>query len=144
MACKSQFLTASANLEREQFKTGRSMAYEQVFNDKSGTTATTYGLSNGLEYNVLADGVITNMLTGLNVQPHLENVNESIFCLSLNDLFPYLKSGNQLPLYMMPKVQLELYWTSDTAKARCQTPTTASSFPIKQTQFFADYLFYDV
>lgn len=143
MACKSQFLTGSANLEREQYKTGRQMAYEQVYEPKSQVTAEKYGLSNGLEYNVLADDVIANMLQGLNVQPHLTNVNESIFCLSLNDLFPYLKSGNQLPLYMMPKVQLELYWTSDTAKARCRTATTGSSFPIKQTQFYADYLFYD-
>lgn len=143
MGCKSQFLTGSANLEREQFKTGRQIAYEQVYNDKSGTTSTDYGLSNGLEYNVLNSGDITNMDVGLNIQPHLANVNESIFCLSLNDLFPYLKSGNQLPLYMMPRVQLELYWTSDTAKARCRTSATSSSFPIKQTQFFADYLFYD-
>ena len=143
MGCKSQFLTGSANLEREQFKTGRQIAYEPIYDASSGSVAPNYGLSNGLEYNVLAKDVIADMDIGLNVQPHLENVNESVFCLSLNDLFPYLKSGNQLPLYMMPRIQLELYWTSDTAKARCYSDTTGSSFPIKQVQFFADYLFYD-
>ena len=144
MACKSQFVTGSSNLEREQFKTGRGMAYEQVFDDESGKSATTYGLANGLEYNTLADGVVkAGYKQGLNVQQHLRNSQESTFSLSLNDLFPYLKSGNQLPLFMMPRVQLELYWTSDASKSRCVSPTTGSSFEIKQTQFFADYLFYD-
>lgn len=143
MACKSQFLTGSANLEREQFKSGRQVAYQPVYDAGSGSSAPNYGLSNGLEYNVLAKNVIASMDVGLNVQPHLLNKNESVFCLSLNDLFPYLKSGNQLPLYMMPRIQLELYWTSDTAKARCFTEITGSTFKIKQVQFFADYLFYD-
>lgn len=143
IACKSQFLSSSANVEREQFKTGRGVSYEQIFTDESGKLATDYGISNGIEYNILADGDITGMDNGLRPQPHLLNSNESVFSLSLNDLFPYLKSGNQLPLYMMPRVQLELYFTSNTSKSRCFSATTGSSFEIKQTQFFADYLFYD-
>ncbi len=141
-ACKSTFITNSANKEREQYKTGRQNAYTNLYTDANSTDGAFVGLDNNKDYDSTTGNVVEN---------HLLNGNESIFSLSLHELFPYLKSGNQLPLYMMPSVQIELYWspqtwaTTGTRSARmCNPSTSGETYPILKanTQIFADYLFY--
>ena len=150
LACKSQFVSNSANKEREQYKTGRQMSYEQVFTNDNGQNAGGYGLSNHRDYDIRAGGGITTgfVRQGLSVEEHLLNDKESSFSLSLHDLFPYLKSGNQLPLFMMPRVQIEIYWADLVSNARMCSQTDAdaananSVFPVISQQIYADYLFY--
>ena len=141
---KSTIITNSANKEREQYKTGRQNAYSNLYTHASVTDASFIGLDNNKDYN-------TAEATGNTVENHLLNSNESIFSLSLHELFPYLKSGNQLPLYMMPTIQIELYWspqtwvTTGTRSARmCAPGDSGETYPIikANTQIFADYLFY--
>jgi len=156
MACKSQFVSNAANKEREQYKTGRQVCYGQVFSDGLGQVAGGYGLDNHLDYDIRsatsgAAGAKPSGFKreGLSVENHLINTFESTFALSLHDLFPYLKSGNQLPLMMMPRVQLELYWENLEGGSRlCSaTPYDATdsdtTFKIKSASVFADYLFYN-
>ena len=153
MGCESMFVSNSSNKEREQYKTGRQIAYESIYsvgaNDRTAQTDSVgYGLSNGKEYNEDAThgtgGGTGNHEVGTSVQDCLLSENESTFALSLNDLFPYLKSGNQLPLYMMPTVVLELYWQSGVGGARLSAPKAGGviNHVIKKPQLFADYLFY--
>lgn len=156
MACKSQFVSNAANKEREQYKTGRQVCYGQVFGDGKGSEAGGYGLANNCDYDTRSatDGAAGAKPSGfkregLSVENHLINVHESTFALSLHDLFPYLKSGNQLPLFMMPRVQLEIYWEDIAGGSRLCSGTAydatdaGTTFKIKSTSVFADYLFYD-
>ena len=147
LACKSQFVSNSANKEREQYKTGRQITYEQIMTDGKGNEGGGYGLSNSYDYDIRTAGPAFKR-RGLSVEPHLLNKNKSSFALSLHDLFPYLKSGNQLPLFMMPRVQLEIYWTPLISDGRLCSQTVAaaatagSTFKVASTFVFADYLFY--
>jgi len=154
MGCESMLVSNSANKEREQYKTGRQVAYKSVYkvgaNDRvAQTDALGYSLDNGKEYN--EDGTngrgggVPNHEVGTSVQDALLSEKESTFAVSLNELFPYLKSGNQLPLYMMPSVLIELYWQPVATKGtRLSAPKAASNvqWEIKRPQIFADYLFY--
>ena len=155
LACKSQFVSNSANKEREQYKTGRQITYEQIMTAKKGQEAGGYGLSNSYDYDIRgatggAGGVAPPAFKrqGVSVENHLLNKNKSSYALSLHDLFPYLKSGNQLPLFMMPRVQLEIYWTPLVSDGRLCSQTVAaaatagSTFKVASTFVFADYLFY--
>lgn len=150
LACKSQFVSNSANKEREQYKTGRQVSYEQIFTDLKGQEAGGYGLSNHRDYdNRPAGGIVTgHVRQGLSVEQHLLNSKESSFALSLHDLFAYLKSGNQLPLFMMPRVQIEIYWSDLVSNSRMCSQTDAdaadanTTFPVSSAQIYADYLFY--
>jgi len=150
LGCKSQFVSNSANKEREQYKTGRQVAYAPCFTAQKGQEAGGYGLSNHRDYDErAAGGIVTgHVREGLSVEEHLLNDKESSFALSLHDLFPYLKSGNQLPLFMMPRVQVELYWTDLVSDGRICSQTDAdatdpnSLFPVSSVSIFADYLFY--
>jgi hypothetical protein len=155
MACKSQFVSNAANKEREQYKTGRQISYSQVFSDGKGQEAGGYGLDNHLDYDIRTatsspSGAkpVGFKRQGLSVENHLINSHESTFSLSLHDLFPYLKSGNQLPLFMMPRVQVEIYWADEFGNGRLCSQTAVdrtlpeTSFKIKSTTIFADYLFY--
>ncbi len=149
MGCESMFLSNSTNKEREQYKTGRQIAYETIYdeganNRKGQTDSNGYSISNGKEYNEDAThGTRTEV--GISVQDCLLSEKESTFAISLNDLFPYLKSGNQLPLYMMPTVVIELYWQPvATEGTRLCAPKSVANvqWEIKQPQLYADYLFY--
>tara|TARA_R110002096_G_C14586892_1_gene721693 strand:+ start:501 stop:1928 length:1428 start_codon:yes stop_codon:yes gene_type:complete len=154
MGCESMLVSNSANKEREQYKTGRQIAYESVYkvgaNSRvSQTDALGYGIANGKEYNEDAThgrgGGVGVHEVGTSVQDALLSANESTFAISLNDLFPYLKSGNQLPLYMMPSVLIELYWQPVATKGtRLSAPKAGANvqWEIKRPQIFADYLFY--
>lgn len=155
MGCKSQFVSNAANKEREQYKTGRQICYEQIFSDGKGQVAGGYGLSNHFDYDIRSATSSPSgakpkgqKRQGLSVEDHLLNSKESTFALSLHDLFPYLKSGNQLPLFMMPRVQVELYWSDVVGNGRLCSQTTVDAgtantqFPVKTVSIFADYLFY--
>ena len=148
MACESMFISNTANKEREQFKTGRQVAYEQVYvrsddgagnvNLDSRVEASGYGLCNGKEYD---EDVGASQ--GLSVKKHLLTSSLSTYALSLHELFPYLKSGNQLPLYMMPTVQIELFFRPASDLARmCDPAEGGLTYEINSPQLFADYLFY--
>tara|TARA_R100000951_G_scaffold93919_1_gene82507 strand:- start:2397 stop:3806 length:1410 start_codon:yes stop_codon:yes gene_type:complete len=154
MGCESMFLANSVNKEREQYKTGRQIAYESVYvggvatSRDAQTDANGYSISNGKEYNEDAThgtgGGTGNHEVGRSVQDCILSEHESTFSLPLNSLFPYLQSGNQLPLFIMPTVVLEIYWQSGVGGARLSAPKAGGiiNHEIKQPQLFADYLFY--
>ena len=90
MGCESMFVSNSSNKEREQYKTGRQIAYESIYsvganNRTAQTDSVGYGLSNGKEYNedaVNGTGGGANVV-GTSVQDCLLSENESSFALSM-------------------------------------------------------------
>lgn len=111
---KSMLVSNSSNKNREQYQSGRMIDYEVIIDKNSSVKSTSgYGLSNGLEYNLKS----TDALEGLSAQPHLKHSAGSTLQIKLHDLFPYMKSGNQLPLYLLPneRIQVQLFW-ADTTK----------------------------
>ena len=129
---KSMFLHNSTNKEREQYLNGRSIDFQMnyLLNPAaaaglrfSNQTAQGYGLDNGLDFNCVAGDV----LEGLSVQPHLEHSAGSTLQIKLHDLFPYMKSGNQIPLFLLPneRIQVQLFWAD--AVQRIGIPATADA-----------------
>ena len=152
--CKSMFVSNSANKEREQYTTGRQINYEVKYDALSRHKATHYGLSNDNEYSTTA-WAKNNELAGLSVQDHLIMSEGSTFQIALHDLFPFLKSGNQLPLFLLgqnERIQIELFWEPDLMGNRMSQSASGSTsatlkeaFVIDQTKckVIADYVFYD-
>ena len=121
---KSMLINNSTNKNKEQYLSGRQVDYEVVVDKNSSTLSTNgYGLSNGLEYNLRS----TDALEGLSAQPHLKHSAGSTLQIKLHDLFPYMKSGNQLPLYLLPneRIQVQLFWTD--TKQRIAVPSSADA-----------------
>ena len=147
----SLFISNSANKEREQYTTGRQINYEVLYNPDSFVTADRYGLSNNNDYSTTAQGELG---IGLSVQNHLLLANESTFQIALHDLFPFLKAGNQLPLYMLPneRIQIEIFWEPDKLGNRAGQNASGvdlgkinAVWEIDQNKckLIADYVFYD-
>ena len=123
-AIKSMLINNSTNKNKEQYLSGRAVDYEVIVDRTSSTKSTNgYGLSNGLEYNLKS----TDALEGLSAQPHLKHSAGSTLQIKLHDLFPYMKSGNQLPLYLLPneRIQVQLFWTD--TKKRIAVPSSADA-----------------
>lgn len=115
---KSMFIHNSTNKEREQYLSGRMIdfGFNYLLDPSadagkrwSTTKGAGYGLDNGLE-NVLLS---TDALEGLSSQPHLYHGSGSTLQIKLHDLFPYMKSGNQLPLFLLPneRIQVQLFFS---------------------------------
>ena len=159
----SMFLNNSSNKNREQYTSGRQIDFQvqyAVGSDISTTDRTTivagtggYGLTNNLEYSEMVPVALAEGAQGLSVQPHLLNSAESTFQIKLSDLFPYMKAGNQIPLFLLPneKVQVVLYWANTDGTDRfgiSQGDETAgrTDEAITLTQgkckIIADYTFY--
>ena len=166
---KSMFLNSSVQREREQYVSGRVMAYEQLYTDpttadteyESNTTSDNLGLSNGKEYggkevSVQATANADNGLIPRNCCVITDEASRSglnpTFSIALHDLFPFLKAGNQLPLFMFgsDRIQVELTFTDPAKFNRMVLPKTqdgkaaAVQFLIDQNsvELLSDHIFY--
>lgn len=167
IAYKSAFLSNEHQKEREQYVSGRQIAFRPYYDDWDGTTKTNasgefYAASDtnasaiGLDNGRCLDG------TGDATQPMTEGgslwLNDHSvtngtygpeYAISLQDLFPFLYQ-NQLPLYMMTEpvtVELTLAPTvgarmSLSGSATIATPGTAFTLDTAATQLVADYQYF--
>ena len=142
-AVKSSLLTNETNLEREQYLTGRVMNHGFVYNDDSKVFADTYGLDNGMEYDIADDRLDQPSWAKMDTAKPEECPSYSI---DLSDLFPFLKV-NQLPLYLIKEpINIEITFQPTTKHrvqiAAGQTADVACEIVRDQLKFCADYIFY--
>mgnify|MGYP000049952772 CR=1 FL=1 len=166
MAYQSIFMSSEADVEREQWTKGRCIAMDYDYlnpttpassKNMSNTSASFVKQSIGREYDGYA-GFTTNGVTGtadydLTLYPHQQLRNAPVFQMSLDELFPFLKT-NQLPLFMMKEqVSLELQFTPQatgaaTSRRLCVEqgvsagPASECDITRTQTKVIADYLYY--
>jgi hypothetical protein len=160
---KTTFIDPTVLLEKEQYLSGRCMALGPLFNDADATSeefetltkASKVGLQNGKEYGGLNENGDLSGLTPRNAtcvfsRAARKKLNPT-FSIKLYDLFPFLKSGNQLPLFMLgsDRVQIEIYFTGLTSKGRMSLSKedegqTGHQFKIDQNlcEFVSDHIFY--
>ena len=145
LAMTSMYGSLQGNKNREQFSTGRGLCYEMNYPNGGFTSAESYGLSNGKEYSP----------TGLTCN-NFEVVSKDrlglspTFQINLHELFPFLRAGQRIPLYMLgnDRLQIELFFNS-TLDARMsvskadQTGSGTRSFLIDQNevQMIADHIY---
>lgn len=162
-ALKTTFVDPSVLLEKEQYLSGRCMSLGPLYTD-SGATSTKFsqfseadkvGLQNGKEY-----GGTNGAGAGAGLTPRNATCVFSVadrksivptFSVKLFDLFPFLKSGNQIPLFMLgsDRIQIEIYFTKVTSIGRmCLSKEdegqTGHQFDIDQNlcEFVSDHIFY--
>lgn len=167
MAYQSIFMSSEADVEREQWTKGRCIAMDYDYMNPttpasssgtmSNTSASFVKSSIGREYDGY-EGFVTNGVTGtadydLTLYPHQQLRNAPVFQMSLDELFPFLKT-NQLPLFMMKEqVSLELQFTpkatgAATSRRLCvqdgvaADATSECDITQTQTKVIADYLYY--
>jgi len=150
---KTLAIKNSAQKEREQYLSGKCVDFEVIYDESSSTKSTDgYGLSNGREYNQSAP--TTTEPKGLSPKQFSRNNNTPIYSVALHQLFPYLKEGNQLPLYLMPneRVQVVLFWDDNDGandnKNRLAiqnggTAGVAVEIDRSECKVIADYVFFD-
>ena len=146
MAYKSTFIDPSVNKEREQVLSSRNTALELRYNSRdseySEFNASSYGLSNGLDY--ILDDQVAISRHGLLPYIWQELEQAPVFQVSLADLFPFLRF-NSLPLYMFDEqISIELVFNSVDSQ-RQVGPEAASAITIdtNELKLIADYIFYD-
>tara|TARA_R110000772_G_scaffold25718_4_gene66844 strand:+ start:733 stop:2100 length:1368 start_codon:yes stop_codon:yes gene_type:complete len=146
MAYKSTFIDPSVNKEREQVLSSRNTALELRYNsrqtDYSDFNASSYGLSNGLDY--VLDSQVASTRHGLLPYVWQEFEHGPVFQISLADLFPFLRF-NSLPLYMFDEpISIELVFNSNNTQRQIG-PDTAEQLVINfnELKLIADYIFYD-
>lgn len=108
LSLTSMYSSLQGNKNRELFSTGRGLCYEFNYNNGGFTSAESYGLSNGKEYSP----------TGLTCN-NFEVVSKSrpdlypTFQINLHELFPFLRAGQRIPLYMLgnDRLQIELFFS---------------------------------
>lgn len=149
---KSLSIKNSNQKEREQYLNGRCVDFEVIYDEDSAVKSTNgYGLSNGREYNLSTSASYTK---GLVPKQFITADKEPVFSIALHELFPYLKEGNQLPLYMMPneRIQVQLFWDNNAGKndnmnrlaiADGATADVASEIDKNTCKIIADYVFFD-
>jgi len=155
-AYKSLFISNEHQVEREQVQSARvinhSFNYADPTDTRGGvdndTSAFTYQLDNGKDYNSFTDAGTVTTKNGAVFDWADINANP-VYQIALSDLFPMLKA-TQLPLYMMKEqVSIEITWepTSSTEKGRlCSADGTAFASPSidqNEVKFIADYIYYD-
>jgi hypothetical protein len=139
-AYNSQFISNENMKEREQFTTGRTLAYNYDFKDVDTSAADSRSyhkamgitMSNGLEYNGMTDAdppvyTATASLWSKD-RPREEYVqNEPVFQVSLQDLCPFLKQ-TQLPLFMFEEqLFLEITFTGGSDSSLKQNRVVANT-----------------
>ena len=152
-AYKSMFINNEHQKEREQVQSARCIAHEFRYNDATDTDggvvndtkASTYGLSNGREYDNTNTASFTSSTPDLRVHDWNDIKNEPVFQIALSELFPMLKQ-TQLPLYMMEEqVSVELYFDPVNVN-RCQAEegqaTIAYTINQNELKLIADYIYY--
>ena len=161
---KGLFLNSSVQKEREQYISGRCMAWENIYDPPDATAgdweATTdaqnIALSNGKEYGGLntagGDGGLTpRNCCVMTDEASRVGLNPS-FSVALHDLFPFLKAGNQLPLFMFgsDRIQVELYFSPIARGTRVQlsgeddAKSMTAEWLINQNsvELISDHIFY--
>tara|TARA_R110000803_G_scaffold102283_1_gene170332 strand:+ start:1773 stop:3269 length:1497 start_codon:yes stop_codon:yes gene_type:complete len=164
---KSMLKDNDIQTQREQFLSGRDMDYELHYGSNVG--ALYYGLSNGREYtqsNILhaddkssqgkasVNGLGHHNFQYITTQDSRTTLSPS-YSIVLHDLFPFLKSGNRLPLFMFEsdRIQIELYFTAPKQQRVCVTQklngaaleeTLNQEFLIDQNsvELISDHIFY--
>ena len=170
IAYKSAFLSNEHQKEREQYISGRQIAYRPYYDDWDGVTktnasgefyaasdtnASAIGLDNGLS--LTGSGDPTKPMSGVTDGGSLLlrdvcRTNASFGCeyaISIQDLFPFLYQ-NQLPLYMMTEpVTIELTLAPQKGARMCisgsstlSTEGVAYSLDTSATQLVADYQYF--
>ena len=163
---KSNFVDNTTQQERDQYICGRCVNWEPFYtkptaatdNLEFNTEAEYMVLGNGKEYGgekIASNGDYSEGLTPRNftiVSNDAIRANLSpTFSVRIYELFPFLKSGNQLPLFMMgsDRVQIELYFTPLGSSDRMvlskeDEGQTGASFEIDQNncEFISDHIFY--
>lgn len=155
IAYKSMFLSNEHQKEREQFVSGRQIAHRPYYFDGTNadfasselTEAKTIGLDNGQALESSNAGAM-DVAGDLKLKDHCKT-NASFgpeFCISLQDLFPFLYQ-NQLPLYMMTEpVSVELTLSAQSLKRVCiqSGQGTGQDYPLDltATQLVADYQYF--
>ena len=145
LAMTSMYSSLQGNKDREQFSTGRGLCYEMNYPNGGFTSAESYGLSNGKEYSS----------TGLRCN-NFEVVSKDraglypTFQINLHELFPFLRAGQRIPLYMLgnDRLQIELFFNpvTDARMSVSESDKTGSStreFLIDQNsvQMIADHIY---
>tara|TARA_R110002126_G_scaffold116662_5_gene256165 strand:- start:5018 stop:6463 length:1446 start_codon:yes stop_codon:yes gene_type:complete len=145
MSLWSMFHNAEGNKDREQFTTGRGLSYGLNYGT-NGQSATSYGLANGKEYNDVS-GLTANNFEVISKD---RTALSPTFQIHLHEIFPFLKAGQRIPLYMLgggDRIQIELHFSavkdarvvlSDDDKAQ-----TGADFLIDQNsvQMISDHIF---
>ena len=163
---KSNFIDNTTQQERDQYICGRCVNWEPFYTKASATTdnlefnteAQRMVLGNGKEYGgekVASNGDYSEGLTPRNFTIVSADANRTgltpTFSVRIYELFPFLKSGNQLPLFMMgsDRVQIELYFTNIETTDRMvlskeDEGQTGAEFSIDQNtcEFISDHIFY--
>ena len=161
---KSAFLSNEHQKEREQFISGRQIAYRPYYNDGTGvetsasgsfvgrsdTDADKIGLDNGQSLQSSRAGNMENY-GQLTLKTHaVGNASYGVeYAISIQDLFPFLYQ-NQLPLYMMNEpVTIELTLAAQVDERMCISAsgtqsTAAQAYPLDlgATQLVADYQYF--
>ena len=144
---KSLLQSNSGNKERESFLSGKQTCFGIIYDDDSSTKSTNgYGLENSLDYDT------HETPKGLMADPHLKHSAGSQFQIKLHQLFPYMKAGNQLPLFMLPdeRIQVQLFFNDEKERiamdkngADADLHLESLELDRKQCKVIADYIFYD-
>ena len=156
MGYKSLFLANEHQKQRETYTSGRRLAHRPFYTEAEGDywegdaellqrTAPEVGLDLGVSTHTIYTSRNGNVNDHLFCKTNATYGPE--FCLSLQDLFPFL-TQNQLPLFMMTEpVTIELFFSEEGSERMCQSESasaTATEFPIDltATQLIADYQFF--
>ena len=151
---KECFLSNSGNKERDQYLSGRCIDFQFVYSFDTSSDlydnqdADGYTIDNGNELNC----VDTGTHEGLFVKNHLKLFNGSTFQIKLHDLFPYMKAGNQLPLFILPneRIQVQIFWANPDGKNRMCLPASLDgkadeviNLDRTKCKIISDHIFYD-
>ena len=145
MGYRSMFIEQDKNKERETYLTSRIHALQIQLDD----TEVDQSNVNGSDYRmdtILEPVMNTNGITGdVGLQTQIDLAQKPEFSVSLEELFPILKSES-LPLYMIDQqVSIELHFTAADQLSRGIVGGAASmDFPLdtSKTKLIADYIYY--
>lgn len=164
-ALKSAFVDNTTQQERDQYISGRvvnwgpfyQFATDATDNLEFNTEASRMVLQNGKEYggSKVDDMAHDQGLTPRNFTIVSAEANRlgltPTYSVRIYELFPFLKSGNQIPLFMMgnDRIQIELHFTDPASKDRmCLSKVdegeSGAEFVINQNdvEFISDHIFY--
>ena len=145
MSYKSLFIGQDRNYEREAYLTQRLMAHDFLYNAKSDTNASFYGISNKNNYN---DTESDTLLTpNLQIPTEMQGENSPVYSVALADLFPFL-AFRKLPLLAISdQVSITLEFTDQASLNRmCIDENDASGTAVvinrADCQLISDHIFY--
>jgi len=154
---KSTMVSNEVNKELNQYVDGRTVnhgfrhiRWTGAAVEDTGSEAYGYGLNNGREYandpqGVTGEATNLNQLEFANMDGGAPSESPS-YSLSLDSLFPFLKS-QQIPLYLIEQgLSIEIFWSKTALDRVCfgTGSTTGGNFVIDRNElkFCADYITY--